>query len=172
MKTSQAVVITAIATFLLTSGLWLIAFVGWQAYRTAGTLGITGSGMSFNAPFAVTHRCPPEVNTGDRFDLVLEVTNTGSDDESIESIDLYHSFLDGFTLSGASFTYQRDDNGDFETLWVDPAVTIPAGGTETVTITLEGSKTGTWSGDVDVCDPGVNFTTVVPNVEVLPAAAP
>lgn len=60
--------------------------------------------------------------------------------------------------------------GEFETLWIEPAVTIPAGSTHPVTITLEGAKTGTWSADVDVCGAGIDFTTVVPSVEVKPAA--
>lgn len=175
MKTSHVVLITAGSTFLITSGIWCAALIGWQAGRTAsmlGALGGTGGPMSMSSAFSVTHRCPPEAELGKSIDLVLEITNTESTDQALESIDLYHDFLDGFQLTGASFSHTQDDMGDFETLWVEPAITIPAGGTESVTITLEAARPGTWSGDVDVCGDGIGFTTVVPLVEIPAPSAP
>lgn len=171
MKTSSAVIITAVVTFLVTSGLWAVAFIAWQAFQTASSFGLTGSGLGSGSTFSVVHRCPPEVAVGDSIDLVLEITNPGPTDEDLESIDLYYDFLNGFTITSVSESYRGENMfGDFETLWIEPAVTIPAGANHTVTITLEGAQPGTWSADVDVCGAGIDFTTVVPSVEVKPAA--
>lgn len=171
MKTSSAVILTAVVTFFITSGLWLIAFIAWQAYQTASSFGMAGSGFGSGSTFSVIHNCPPEVAVGDSIDLVLEITNPGSSDEDLESIDLYYDFRNGFTITKVSESYRAEDMfGDFETLWIEPVVTIPAGTTHTVTITLEGAKPGTWSSDVDVCGAGIDFATVVPKVEVKPAA--
>ncbi|MCH7224853.1 hypothetical protein [Haloferula sp. A504] len=171
MKTSSAVILTAVVTFLVTSGLWVVAFVAWQAFQTASTFSLGSGGFGSGSTFSVIHRCPPEVQVGDSIDLILEITNPGTTDEDLESIDLYYDFLNGFTITSVSEAYRGENMfGDFETLWIEPAVTIPAGTTHTVTITLEGAKPGTWSADVDVCGAGIDFATVVPRVEVKPAA--
>jgi hypothetical protein len=119
-------------------------------------------------------QCPAEVTVGQRFFVDVSVQNTLGHEQTLDSLDLYDSYLDGITLIGASPAASSRTSSSigaaqfsFETLWYNRA--IPAGGQVDIRLEMQAAKPGHWAGDLDVCinEPHI-FTTHVLQTTVKP----
>ena len=111
-------------------------------------------------------RCPESVSVGEKFDLVLEIRNLHSEAIRLDSIDMDLDFLSGFDV--VSINPTASDPMDI--LWCrswEFRNSVSPGETLNVTFTLTALKQGHYVGDVDVCNPNQDFTTVIPNMDVL-----
>ena len=111
-------------------------------------------------------RCPESVVVGESFDLVLEASNLDSESIRLDSIDVDLDFLSGFEL--VSITPPAEDSMDFfgQRSWSFTESVAP-GETLEVTFRLTATEQGHYVGDIDVCNPNQDFTTVIPNMDVL-----
>ncbi|MGI9455310.1 MAG: hypothetical protein ACR2NU_02045 [Aeoliella sp.] len=112
--------------------------------------------------------CPRSVIVGETFDLVLETRNRHSDSIILDSIDVDTGFLSGFKI--VSITPQPMEPYDIGIIGMRSwgfGESVSPGESLTVTFTLTAVKQGHYKGDVDVCNPNQDFTTVIPNVDIL-----
>ena len=146
-KTILAIIITFVVTFIGTSLLW-------------GAVILFGmSTLSGSAPdFRVQIDAPDMVQVSETFQVVVSVTNPTDHTVEIGSIDVYHSFLEGFEFVGASpAPADVEDIWDFKTFWFNH--TLDPGERRDYALDLRALTPGVWSGDVDVCTPEENFIT-------------
>ncbi len=129
------------------------------------TIGITWI-LIENPTLDVRLRCPESVFVGETFDLVLVTKNLHSESIRLDSIDVDLDFLSGFDV--VSITPPPVDHMDIMGYrsW-DFGESVLPGETLNVTFTLTALKQGHYVGDVDVCNPNQDFTTVIPNMDVL-----
>ncbi len=111
-------------------------------------------------------RCPKSVVVDESFDLVLEARNLHSESIRLDSIDVDFDFLSGFDV--VSITPLPTGHMDIFGLrsW-DFGESVSPGETLKITFTLTALKQGHYVGDVDVCNPNQDFTTVIPNIDIL-----
>lgn len=116
---------------------------------------------------------PANVTEGDAFDIVVTVRNTGADQTTLHSIDLYNSYLDGVEVlsSTPAFDSQGSMLGEYEAFRYDDA--LPPGAVSVVTLRARARKVGVWVGDLDVCiGSDVTFKTHVMTTTVEAATSP
>lgn len=114
-----------------------------------------------------TLAAPSEVELGATVALVITATNPHRKAVTLDSVDIEDSFLSGFQVvsidpkptgtTHVSVASQRS--------WGFGTVVAP-GGSLAVTFRLKPVLEGHFSGDVDVCNPNQNFTTVLADVMV------
>lgn len=149
VATSRAgtIFITAGITAVVTTVFWLV--VGVIAYRFV---------TDDQPPFVVSVTSPGAAEVGDRFDLVVSVSNPTDDDLDLDSIDFYDSLTDGFKIVAIDPTpNSRDSIMDFLTL--NYSRTLGPGDTFECRLQLEAVENGVWTGDIDSCTPSQKFVT-------------
>ena len=116
-------------------------------------------------PFQVTIDAPSKVAVNDTFDVVINVTNPSDKKMILDSIDIYSSLLDGFDIVSVS-----PDPGsqmkilNFQSLSFSHSVRPNE--TVKVVVSLNAKEEGYFAGDIDVCTPAQNFTTVSTGIVV------
>ena len=110
---------------------------------------------------------PASVTVGEEFDLIVTISHDADEAQTLHSIDIGATYLEGIALTSStpeySESYLLDDGTYTHTLLTD----IPVGGTDVIfhAVALE---SGNWKGAFDVCfDDGLNcsFYTVSTYVE-------
>ena len=130
---------------------------GQGSITTPGSALVPGGSLS----------APAKVTVGEEFDMTVTVTNPNSSSVTLDSIDIYHEFLEGFEL--ISVEPAAKDSTDYGTLgfksW-DYGTELAAGQNLDIVYKFRAVKPGSYSGDVDICNPQQDFTTVVAKIEV------
>ena len=103
---------------------------------------------------------------GEEFDLVMKTRNLHMDPIRLDSIDVDFAFLEGFEVISITPTPEEpmDIFGQRSWAFTD---TVAAGDSLDVVFTLKAVREGHYVGDIDVCNPNQDFTTVIPNIDVL-----
>lgn len=109
-------------------------------------------------PYAISLQAPTEVQKGETFTVRAQITNPTDEPLLLGSIDVWDSFLDGFTLSKIEpEPSSRDSLFDFHTFYYSK--TLAPGETWEVAWTLQAAQSGIWTGDVDFCAESEKFVT-------------
>jgi len=154
MKTFLTVIITAAVTSLL----WLGVLVAAYFYLVGTT----------ELPFQVSAQYPTRVKTGEQFAVEIQVANPTADPMTIDSVDVYHSFLSGFKLINISpEPSSSDDVLDFTTYAF--SASLESGQTTFIVLTLEALTPGYFAGDIDICTPNQDYTTIQAGIVIEPA---
>ncbi|RYD20101.1 MAG: hypothetical protein EOP88_16415 [Verrucomicrobiaceae bacterium] len=148
------IIITAIITTVVVSALWGLAIaVGIYYYQE-------------NSPsFAVKITAPPEAEVGKMTSMQMEVSNPTDQVQTLNTIDIADSLLDGFKVSSV-MPPETSSYGGFGSSTYEFSKTIPARGSIKVTFFLEAAKTGVWTGDVDFTNPSLSFITSSTTIRV------
>jgi hypothetical protein len=94
--------------------------------------------------------CPEEVRTGEEFEIVVTVRNTGAEAQSIAGFDVSDAFLEGVDLTGSDPPWDRTDSiFDFTSYYYD--VDLPPGQAASVRLKALAGEPGFHSGGIDVC---------------------
>ena len=146
--------VTAAVTFLATSFLWVAGFLSWQWWQERQQV-----------PFAISLTHPEEVAFGELVQMDVEIKNDRRQAQTLDSIDIYHSFLRGFEVVAVEPTVEHSrDIGNFRTFGIgremQPEETLQ------VRFTLRARRAGTFIGEVDVCNPDQFYTTAVARLKV------
>lgn len=144
---TSLVVVTALISVIVTSALWLSGIV--LAYRFF---------LNDPPPFSVTIDAPPETSVGETITLNLQVSNPTDEQLQLGSIDLYDSLLAGFTIVKIHpEPTEREHTFDFSTFYYSKS--LNPGEAFSITLDLEATKPGIWTGDVDFCTPSEEFVS-------------
>lgn len=133
---------------------WLWAAIGIGVCCCISIAGIVGLLAYFGRTpenITVQYDMPTVVKNGQTFDLVLEVTNTGSETVTVSDIDLDEAFggsiLDGCVVLETEPNMERDYSVEgFKTFHYNQ--TIPPGTTETITFHLQATTVGEFGGSI------------------------
>ena len=110
---------------------------------------------------------PSKVRLGDEFDLTVTVSNPYSSRVTLDSIDVYHSFLKGFevvSVNPARDRVKQYDGLSFESWYFER--TFSEGEDLEIVCRLRATKTGTFRGDFDICNPVQDFNSVEAEIVV------
>lgn len=99
---------------------------------------------------------PAEVDPGEAFEIRIRVTDTSGSKRLLDSIDVADELLPGFDIRSTDPPYRGKIHipGD-NTQSYDLQMEVPASGTTAVVFHAVATRSGTWSGDLDVCVDGV-----------------
>lgn len=111
-------------------------------------------------------RCPESVVVGEQFDLLLENRNLHSETIRLDSIDVDVRFLSGFDVVSITPTPEEPMDLFGQRCW-NIGESVSPGETLTVRFTLKAVKQGHYVGNIDVCNANQDFTTVIPNIDVV-----
>lgn len=94
---------------------------------------------------------PQSVAVGEQFKTTIKVTNTADEEQELNSIDIYYSYLDNFEVVSVEPSARQQSFRDlnFESFFF--YLPIPPGDTVDVTFTLKARQPGTHFGEADVC---------------------
>ena len=141
-------------TFLTTTLFWILIFVGIFNWTSSGP-----------PPFQAQLDYPETVSLNQEFEIFLHVRNPGDEPLELASVDIYHSFLKGFSvITVFPSESERMSNIDFDTFWFEKQLK-PKEKTS-IMFKLEAVKTGYFWGDLDICTPTEKFTTIATTIEV------
>jgi hypothetical protein len=112
---------------------------------------------------------PLEVELGVPFTMTVTASNPHEVPATLDSVDIDEAFLAGFQVLSVE---PRATNTSHIPLanqrsW-DFGQSVPPGGSATVTFTLRAVAEGRFSGDVDVCNPTLDWNTQLVDVIVNP----
>lgn len=116
-----------------------LSFAGCEAFETPENITI-----SIDAPTTVS--------ADQEFDVVLTVSNTASASQQLVDVDVADEWLEGIVIAGMdpdfkdSFHVPVDNTQSYN---LD--LSIPPGGSVTVTISAMAAHAGDWAGDIDFC---------------------
>jgi hypothetical protein len=128
----------------------------------SGCFGIKNVDISVTAPETVT--------VGQDFEVLLSITNTANEDQSLNSIDIENVYLKGIEVIGSDPEYYESfgiavDN----TVSYSYEVNIPPGETLVVVFYCKAVSVGEFEGKMDVCiNTGFNFKSVDVSTTVEP----
>lgn len=143
-----------VATFLVTNFFWLAGWVAWSWWQERQ-----------QAPFAISISHPEEVAFGETVELDVEIRNDRRHAQTLDSIDIYHSFLRGFeVLSVEPMVERAQDIADFRTFGFGREMAPEE--TMQVRFTLKARRAGTFIGAIDVCNPEQRYTTAMAQLRV------
>ena len=110
---------------------------------------------------------PPEVQLDAPVTLVITATNTHEKAVTLDSIDIEDSFLAGFQVVDIDPPPEETMHLPFvnQRSWTFSRM-LAAGEACSVSFTLKPVVAGHFSGDVDVCNPNQDFTTLFADVVV------
>jgi hypothetical protein len=147
---------------LVIAAVSLLALVGLAVVGLVGLFLIVPEQPTLD----VRVNAPETVPMGKEFDLVLHTRNLHDEPIRLDSIDVDLAFLEGFEVVSVDPT--PSDVMDFlgQRCWSFADTVSPGEGLD-VTYRLKAVQPGHYAGDMDVCNPAQDFTTVVPNVEVM-----
>ena len=115
-------------------------------------------------------QAPGFVKLDEEFDLVLLIRNLEEQDPiELYSVDVDVTFLEGFeVLSIEPEPTGTEALGEwYQKRWLFQTP-LKAGDSLTVTFRLKAARVGHYVGDIDVCDPEINYTTAIPNIDIEP----
>lgn len=160
-STFSTILLTAIITVILTSAVWIgVISAGFLYYNSEYFVGIP-------ADFSVEIESPDQVDVGEEFSLVVNVSNPSEDKLTLGSIDIYDTLLDGFqVLEVSPKPSDRDSIFEFSSFYFSEA--LQSQESVAITFKLKGSKAGVWSGDIDCCTPFEQFVTTSKTIVVSP----
>lgn len=160
MSKTSAVILTAFITVICTSLLWMgVGVVAYKAWMSTDEW--IGEDL-----FSVELEAPAMVKVGELVTMQVTATNISEDLQTLNSIDIYDSLLDGFELVRVSPKTNDDTNiFDFRSFYFDD-LRLKPGESTTVTFELKAVKPGTWQGDVDCCTPMESFSTAIATIMV------
>jgi len=134
------------------SGLWLLFGAGavlGMCCICGGILGYFAStGEVENIQSSVA--TPGQVELGETFDMVVEVTNTANEPQEFVDLDIDLTLLEGFRV----VSVDPQPSGDETVLGMRTMamnLDLPPSQPVAVTVSLEATAVGTFAGDVDVC---------------------
>lgn len=154
MKTSTAVLLTAAITALVTSAFWLGVAVITVTFF-----------LDSSSPFQVTADFPTETTVGEEIDVTVTIVNPHDEEIEFDSIDVYDSLLEGFEFLGMTPEPKNSEEYfDFQSYFFAKALQPQE--SLNVVLHLKAETPGYYSGDVDVCTPEMNWTTVVVGIQV------
>ena len=97
--------------------------------------------------------------------LVVTATNNHTKAIVLDSIDIQDSFLDGFQVIDVN-PEPADTTHIFGMRSWDFGSAVPPGDSQVIRFTMKAIQEGHFSGDVDVCNPNQDYTTVIADVVV------
>ncbi|MEM7697435.1 MAG: hypothetical protein AAF236_03415 [Verrucomicrobiota bacterium] len=156
MNRGLVVLVTAVVTFALTTVFWGIVVGALYFWSEAG-----------EPEFVVSIDAPTEVELGETFTLAIEVLNPTDGTLELGGIDIYDSFLDGFSVVSTDPPVSRSPMAIFGFETFETSETLDPKETHTFTLTLNPVKVGTWKGDFDICTPSEHFVTSVFTIVVI-----
>lgn len=108
---------------------------------------------------------PSEATLGETLTMLVTTTNPHDQAVTLDSIDIDDTFLDGFQV----VTVVPEPTGTMHVFgqrsW-SFGTSVPPGQALEVRFTLKAVQGGHFSGDVDVCNPAQDFTTLIADVMV------
>lgn len=108
---------------------------------------------------------PSTVQVDSTLTLVVTATNNHTQAIVLDSIDIQDSFLDGFQVIEVN-PEPADTTHIFGMRSWDFGSAVPPGDSQVIHFTMKAIQEGHFSGDVDVCNPNQDFTTVIADVVV------
>ena len=154
------VFLTAGITAFITSALWI--GVGAVAYWYF---------FDEQPPFVVKIDSPDTATTGERINLIVEVSNPTDENLELGSIDIYDSLIDGFViLTAVPSPDSRDDSLGFTSLYYSRS--LAPGASFKANLALEARGVGVWTGDIDCCTPLGKFVTTSHTIVVTAPSPP
>jgi hypothetical protein len=149
---TRSIVITAVISMVVTSALWVagITVVGLAFFLASAD---DWPELEFvPPPFVVAVDGPRYAAPGEIIDLELEVFNPTDTQLEVSSIDVFNTFLNGFTVVQVKPKPEWDGAFDEFTSFYFSKRLAP-GRSFKVLLRLQAAKTGIWTGDIDFCDP-------------------
>ena len=132
--------------------LWIAIGIGiCCCLSIAGTVGLLAYFGQTPENLSIQYEMPTVVNNGQEFDLVLEVTNTGSESVMVNDIDLDEAFggsiLDGCVVLETEPYLERDYSvPGFKTFYYNQP--IGPGETKVITFHLQATTVGEFGGSI------------------------
>ena len=109
----------------------------------------------------VTVDVPIIITQGDTATLTIEIENLASETQTLDSVDIDQSYLDGIVAVASDPAYQSVESFDlvipFQSYYFDH--TLPANETLTVEVELQAVRVGDFSGELSVCINGITTCT-------------
>ena len=120
----------------------------------------------------ITIISPDEVNQGEAFTIEIRVANDAAETQTIESIDVYDTYLAGVLLNSSDPPWGSSSH-IVEFITYDYDLAIPPGGEQVVKFEATAIQAGDFQGDFDVCvNSDTSFVTeVVRTIVEQPGAA-
>lgn len=108
---------------------------------------------------------PTRVALDSEFELVVTVSNPHPKPMTLDSIDLYEDFLEGFQV--LSITPEPSDSNAYGGMrsW-EFGDSISPGDELKIRFELRAVEEGRFKGDLDVCNPKMDYRTLVPDIVV------
>jgi hypothetical protein len=153
-STRRIILITALATFLVTS-------MGWLGIGGLGYFLMVREDPAFN----VTVDHPDTVAVGEEFDLSVLVEGRDGKPLNLGNIDFGNDLLKGFEVVSADpKPGSRTRVFGLTTYYLEPAA--KSASRYEFKLRLRAKETGFWSGDIDCCTPLGNFLTTHTSIDV------
>ena len=108
---------------------------------------------------------PSVVQLDSELKLVVTASNSHTESIVLDSIDIDDSFLEGFQVVEIA-PVPKDTMHIFGMRSWEFGITVSPGESQEVEFTMKAVQEGHFSGDVDVCNPNQDFTTVIADVVV------
>ena len=97
-------------------------------------------------------QAPSFVNEKEEFNIIVTVENTDEDPQELVSLDIADSYLKGISIISSEPPHTEDWHIPIDnTRCYEYHIDIPAGGKQTVNLTVISLKKGDYSGDIDIC---------------------
>jgi len=108
--------------------------------------------MSAPENITVEIEVPTRVEVGEQFNVIANITNTGSDAQELNSIDIGDEYLEGVIIYGSEPAYSETFHVPIDnTISHSMMHSIEAGETLSVSFDAEALIEGDYSGAFDVC---------------------
>jgi hypothetical protein len=156
LSTPVVVIITVIVTAIATSLAWIGIIVALYFQQSSG-----------EEPFHVTADLPERVRVGEAVSLRLSITNPADEPRILDSVDVYESFLEGLEVRALT-PHPAETNRILDFTTYSYSRTLAGGESITLVFDYVATKPGYFSGDVDVCTPEQDYTTVRATISVQP----
>ena len=108
---------------------------------------------------------PSVVQLDSTFTVVVTTTNNHNEAIVLDSIDIQDSFLEGFQVIEVQ-PEPADTTHIFNFRSWDFGSAVSPGESQEIRFTMKAVQEGHFSGDVDVCNPNQDFTTMIADVVV------
>ena len=95
---------------------------------------------------------PLRVRMGEGFQVVVTVTNSSSEAQTLNSLDIADAYIDGIAITSSVPPYSEASHVPIDNSWSHRyMLEIPPGGQVQVTLNASALKAGDWAGDIDAC---------------------
>jgi hypothetical protein len=124
----------------------------------AAALTCVGAGWYFVAHVAkppenvaYTVVTPEAVAVGETFTIDVVVSNNDTKPRTLVAVDLYRPLIEGVSVLDASPPWKSESDDGMFMLSLSYEIVLQPGETRTIVLNCEGTRAGTWEGDIDVC---------------------